>query len=338
MGAARVLSRFGSRIAVHDKRYISRMVGSGAGWRTDATVMANAGALSWIDQRSVQSSRRVLFSGADWRGGSTLGVFTATETRAPTSGRLRPGRREWWHGPPLVPLARPRVSSDRGDGHARLAGRAGSFLFNGSLLPGTPIGPPRSQCTDAAWSPDRRVWIWTCVGEYRQRLFSAIWRQRFPNGEPEQVTFGATEEQDRVRSRWTQALVALIGESQSTLWVHAGDTCQVTFEAYMPSFAEDGNRLYYLQRTKADRRFVSGELWTIDLKPATRERLPADSPMEHYDVSRDVSHRVAFIGVDASGRSSVWEASLDGSGAAPARPKVCACSLARRTMSFSSAV
>jgi WD40 repeat protein len=186
--------------------------------------------------------------------------------------------------------------------------------FNGSS-PGTPIGPPRSQCTDAAWSPDG---AWMYMAANTGNGFH-IWRQHFPNGEPEQVTFGATEEQGIAFDPDGQSFVTSIGESQSTLWVHAGDTRQVTFEgfAYMPSFAEDGNRLYYLQRTKADRRFVSGELWTIDLKTGTRERLLADSLMEHYDVSRD-GHRVAFIGVDASGRSSVWEASLDGS-AAPRR-------------------
>jgi sugar lactone lactonase YvrE len=187
--------------------------------------------------------------------------------------------------------------------------------FNGRS-PGKPVGPPRSQCTDAAWSSPDGAWMYMAANTGNG---FHIWRQRFPDGEPEQVTFGATEEQGIAFDPDGRSFVTSIGESRSTLWVHAGETRQVTFEgfAYMPSFSEDGNRLYYLQRTRADRRFVSGELWTIDLQTGTRERLLADSLMEHYDVSRD-GRRVAFIGVDASGRSSVWEASLDGS-AAPRR-------------------
>ena len=62
--------------------------------------------------------------------------------------------------------------------------------FDGSS-PGRRVGPQPSLCTDAAWSPDGK-WMY----------FSAdtgsgyhIWRQRFPDGVPEQVTTTATEEQ-----------------------------------------------------------------------------------------------------------------------------------------------
>jgi hypothetical protein len=56
---------------------------------------------------------------------------------------------------------------------------------------GKPVGPAPAQCTDAAWSPDGK-WMY----------FSAdtgggvhTWRQRFPDGKPEQVTFGVTQEE-----------------------------------------------------------------------------------------------------------------------------------------------
>jgi hypothetical protein len=130
---------------------------------------------------------------------------------------------------------------------------------------------------------------------------------------PEQVTSGATEEQGISFAPDGRSFVTAIGERTSTLWVHAGETRQVTFEgyAYMPSFSADAKRLFFLQRSRSDRRFVSGELWTIDLQTSRRERLLPDHMMEHYDVSRD-GERVAFVDVDQSGRSSVWEATLSG--------------------------
>ena len=107
-----------------------------------------------------------------------------------------------------------------------------------------------------------------------------------------------------------------MGDRQSTLWVHRGDTHQLTFEgfAYSPQFSADGKRLFYLQRTSQNRRFVSGELWSADLATGKRERLLSDELMDSYDISRDGSTAV-FVRVDANGQSSVWEATLDGSAA-----------------------
>ena len=68
--------------------------GTTAGWSVPVLggeptrLMANAGALSWIDQ-AAQSSRRVLFSALTGEG-IHLGVFTATETRADERRTSRP--------------------------------------------------------------------------------------------------------------------------------------------------------------------------------------------------------------------------------------------------------
>src|SRR5437764_13210146 len=61
--------------------------------------------------------------------------------------------------------------------------------FDGSSR-GTSVGPAPAQCTDAAWSPDGKWMYFTAnaSGGFH------IWRQRFPDGKPEQVTFGITEE------------------------------------------------------------------------------------------------------------------------------------------------
>jgi Tol biopolymer transport system component len=142
---------------------------------------------------------------------------------------------------------------------------------------------------------------------------SHTWRQPFPNGRPEQITSGATEEQGLSVAPDGRSFVTSIGERQSTLWLHAADTRQVTFEGfvYTPTFSVDGKRLYYLQRSRQDRRFVSGELWRIDVSTGKPERLLANELMESYDVSRDES-RVVFVRVDGSGQSSIWEAAING--------------------------
>ena len=51
------------------------------------------------------------------------------------------------------------------------------------------IGPVGA-CTSAGWSPNGR-WMYFAATVEGQ---SHIWRQRFPDGEPEQITFGPTEE------------------------------------------------------------------------------------------------------------------------------------------------
>jgi eukaryotic-like serine/threonine-protein kinase len=268
--------------------------------------LANAGGLSWLALRGAPAPR-VMFSALLPRQGIHMGVYTASEIRGDEH-------------PVYVPAdvnGMAHRSAASPDGRSVLVVEMDMLgwrpcrlvPFDGSR-PGTAIGPARSQCTDAAWSPDG---AWMYVSANTGAGFH-IWRQRFPSGAPEQVTSGATEEQGLGFDPDGRSFVTSIGEAQSTLWVHRSDTRQVTFEgfAYLPSFSEDGRRLYYLQRSKADRRFVSGELWTIDLQTSRRQRLLPDNLMEHYDVSRDGS-RVVFVDVDADGRSSIWEATIDGS-------------------------
>src|SRR5208283_3389446 len=56
--------------------------------------------------------------------------------------------------------------------------------------PGRRVGPPGAACTSAAWSPDGK-WIYLGI---RAAGRSHLWRQRFPDGQPEQITFGSAEE------------------------------------------------------------------------------------------------------------------------------------------------
>jgi len=57
--------------------------------------------------------------------------------------------------------------------------------------PSQEVGPPKSVCTSGAWSPDGK---WVYLTLYVDGKFH-IWRQRFPGGQPEQVTSGPTEQE-----------------------------------------------------------------------------------------------------------------------------------------------
>lgn len=185
--------------------------------------------------------------------------------------------------------------------------------FDGSSK-GRKIGPQPSQCTGGAWSPDGQ-WLY----------FSAdtgsgyhIWRQRFPNGAPEQITFGPSEEEGVDFLPDGKSFVTSIGTRQSTLWIHdANGDRQITSEAYTfrPSFSTDGKTLYYLVRTALGTRMPRGGLWAADLQSGQRRRLLPDFQMEHYNVSRDGRRVVFVLASDEGTRRGVWLASLDNSSA-----------------------
>ena len=143
-----------------------------------------------------------------------------------------------------------------------------------------------------------------------------IWRQRFPNGEPEQVTAGATEEQGLAFAPDGRSFVTSIGVDQNTIWVHdSRGERQVTFQgyAYLPKFSPDGKRLYYMLRSGVSTRtWVSGELSVTDLESGEHQRLLSDFRMQDYSLSPD-GKRVVFTAIDDTGRRPVWIAALDGS-------------------------
>jgi serine/threonine protein kinase/WD40 repeat protein len=181
--------------------------------------------------------------------------------------------------------------------------------FDGTS-PGTQVGPMPAQCTDAAWSPDGAWMFFTAT----TRDGIHIWRQRFPDGTPEQVTFGVATEEGIAFAPDGRSFVTSIGASQSTVSVHddRGER-QLTSEGYafLPSISPDGRKLYYLVRSFGIRSWNQGGLWELDMATGQRRRLLPDFQMLHYTISRDGT-RVVFVAMDDEGRSPVWLASLDG--------------------------
>jgi Tol biopolymer transport system component len=174
---------------------------------------------------------------------------------------------------------------------------------------GRAVGPTPAQCTDAAWSPDGRWMYFTANngGGFH------IWRQRFPNATPEQITRGVTEEDGVDVAPDGRSFVTSIGTKQGTIWVHdaRGDR-QITSEGYglRPQISRDGSKLYYMVRANAVGSFISGTLWVADLTTGERQRLLPDFLIQQYDISDD-GKRVVIVAADDKVRSPIWLVDLE---------------------------
>jgi eukaryotic-like serine/threonine-protein kinase len=300
-----VFSADGTRIAY------TQISGGQATWTVPvlggdpARLLANSSGLSWVDPAPGQ--RRVMFSAATGEG-IHMGVYASTESRAEQRTVYLPASADGMaHRSFLSPDGGSVIIVEM-DITGWLPCRLVSF--KGSS-PGKRVGPASAQCTDAAWSPDGK-WMYLSVNTGDG---FHIWRERFPDGLPEQVTSGATEEQGLSFAPDGLSFVTSVGSRQSTIWIHdAKGERQITSEgfAYLPSFSADGKKLYYLERLRASQRFVSGGLWVSDLATGKRERLLPDVFMEHYSISSD-GQRVAYLKLDNAGHSALWIAPLDGS-------------------------
>jgi len=265
-------------------------------------LLTNASGLTWI--RSDPSQRRVLFSELSGEGIHMV-ITTATE------GRLEARR---VYSPPGDGMAHRTALSP--DGQWVLVVEMGGGWLPCRLVPfaggGAPrlVGPPGAPCTDAAWSPDGQ---WVYLAANTGSGFH-IWRQRFPDGTPEQVTMGATEEQGIAFAPDGRSFVTSIGADQNTIWIHdaRGDR-QVTSQgyAYLPKFSPDRRKLYYLLRSDiSTRSWVSGALWVIDLETGEHAQLLRDFRMQDYSISPDGT-RLVFVEIDEAGRNPIWIAPLD---------------------------
>ena len=139
-----------------------------------------------------------------------------------------------------------------------------------------------------------------------------IWRQGFPDGRPEQITPGVTEEQG-IAFFPDGSFATSIGEEQNTVWLHdAHGDRQITQRgfAYQPRLSPDGRRLYYMLRSGISRRaWVKAELHSVDLQTGENQRLfPDFSSIEDYGLSADGS-QIVFTSLVDGEASTVWAAS-----------------------------
>ena len=89
------------------------------------------------------------------------------------------------------------------------------------------VGPASGGCTFAAWSPDGKWMYFTANPDGADH----IWRQRFPDGRPEQVTSGPTEVQGIAMAPDGRSFVTAVALQNTSLWIHdAGGDRQISLE------------------------------------------------------------------------------------------------------------
>ena len=180
--------------------------------------------------------------------------------------------------------------------------------------PGHPVGPSGARCTFAAWSPDGK---WMYFSSAAGGTFHT-WRERYPDGRPEQITAGLTEEQGIAIAPDGQSLVTAAALKQSTVWVHddTGER-QVSLEGYSydPRFTPDGRKLLYRILRGGVPALDGGELRIVDLVSGqTQAVLPgllaSGGPGSAYDLSPD-GQRVVGVVADREGKRALWIGDLD---------------------------
>ena len=177
---------------------------------------------------------------------------------------------------------------------------------------GKPVGPPHTACTFAGWSPNGE---WMYFSSAAGGAFHT-WRQRFPNGLPEQITSGPAEEEGIAVAPDGRSLIAAVGLRQRPITLHTPDgERQVSLEGYglNPKFTADGRRLCYRILTGTSPASDPTELWMADVNSGRREpllpKLSVVGPWA-YDVSQ-AGEGVVAAAPDSQGKSRLWLAPLD---------------------------
>jgi serine/threonine protein kinase len=179
--------------------------------------------------------------------------------------------------------------------------------------PSRQVGPPGGGCTFGAWSPDGK-WMYltsNAVGT------NHIWRQRFPDGQPEQITSGPTEEEGIAMAPDGHSFVTSVSLQNTSVWLHtpAGER-EISLEgnAAQPEFTPDGGRLLYRIVREPANRFSFyrdlGEVWVADLESGRSEPLARGFRALDYDVSPD-GRQVVMQTADREGKPRLWLAPMD---------------------------
>jgi serine/threonine protein kinase/sugar lactone lactonase YvrE len=272
--------------------------------------LRNASGLSWL------RDGRLIFS--EQTGGLHMKVTTADEQRSAVRVLYSPaGEHGMAHRSAVSP-----------DGAWALVAEMDSPVWRPCrLVPidgqsvGRRVGPD-GQCTSAAWSPDGQ---WMYFSSNSTGAFH-LWRQRFPNGAPQQLTHGPTEEEGIAPDPDGRSVVTSVGTRHQSIWVHdeRGER-EVSREGYafVPTIPNgstsqplpaDGRSVFYLVRQGAVRFSGpgerAGELWATDLETGRHRSILPGRQVIGYDASHD-GRQIVVAALDERGTSHVWLARLD---------------------------
>ena len=260
--------------------------------------LPNASGLVWLDDQ------RLLYSEI-MGGGIHMGIVTSTESRT--------GSR---------PIYFPRFEGGMAHRSAPSPDRQQVLVveMNGDWLPcrlvpfdgsstGRPIGPLDGQCTTATWSNDGR---WMYFSSNAGGGAFHVWRQRYPDGAPEQITFGPTEQEGTALTPDGKYLITSMGLQQASISLKdSSGERQLTSEGYamLPTMLPSGDRMFYLMRT-GSRGYASGELWSLNLATGEKERALPGRVMANYSISTD-GRQVVFTSGGSASDDGIWVADLD---------------------------
>ena len=179
---------------------------------------------------------------------------------------------------------------------------------------GRQVGPPGAACTFAAWSPDGRWMYLTSEAGGANH----IWRQRFPDGVPEQITSGPTEEEGIAMAPDGRSFVTAVSLASVSTWFHDGSGDRpISLEGNTvdPKFSADGANVCYrvVTRTPDERRFMGaepGQIWAMDLHSGLTRPLVTGLPVIDYDISPD-GRQLVIETAASGGKSRLWIAPFD---------------------------
>jgi hypothetical protein len=144
------------------------------------------------------------------------------------------------------------------------------------------------------------------------------WRQRFPAGEPEQITAGPTEEEGIAIAPDGRSLVTAVALRQSAVLVHGPDgdrQASVEGYSYDPKLTPDGKKLCYLILKDAPPWYGKGELRVVELESGRSETLFPGLTLGGGTVSFDISPdglQVVAAAHDGDHKPRLWLSALDG--------------------------
>ena len=268
--------------------------------------LPNASGLTWM------GDGRVLYSEIMGRG-LHMGIVTSTESRAEEREVYFPS-----HERAMAHYS--YASPDRKSALIVEMDRTATWMPC-RLLPldgtsaGKQVGPP-GNCTAAGWSPDGKWMYFSASIEggagttFANQLLGNwhLWRQRFPDGATEQITFGPTEEEGLAVAPDGQSLITSVGVRRSEIWIHdaAGDRPLSTEGfTFHPVMSASGKRVYYLIRQKS-----ASELWSMDLSSGKTEQFLPGSSIDDFEISPDESE-VAYT-TQIGAERQIWLASSTG--------------------------
>ena len=177
---------------------------------------------------------------------------------------------------------------------------------------GRRVGPLGGGCTVAAWSHDGKWMYFTS----HSGGVNHIWRQRFPDGQPEQLTSGPTEEEGVAMAPDGRSFVTAVALRSTSIWVHdAKGERQISVEGfgYKARLTPDGKKLCYMifkESPWKDSYRKPGELQVADLESGRSEPLVPGLPVLEYDLSVD-GRQVVMSTPDSQGKPRLWVMPFD---------------------------